>query len=249
MRWFFKCSICHWRWELWLAKEAKLLSGTTFAKTQGIRNRVRRVLLQTMGLGEMETKVRQLCKHLHLSSLMKLQISKKGWNLIKTNRVLINHQTEFINPSTETGQHNRSLVTEQLMIMQDAKCVIVINAVDYNSGSHTQNSEKSGKTDIGPFGWCWVEPYIEDEENKVLRAKRKKRALQRITKVPASKLWGFCSASCSVHYVMPSTYHEQVLLGHFWYSSCLRQNHNAILLPDPQQHPHRQTAKTLSASD
>ena len=130
MRWFFKCSICHWRWELWLAKEAKLLSGTTFAKTQGIRNRVRRVLLQTMGLGEMETKVRQLCKHLHLSSLMKLQISKKGWNLIKTNCVLINHQTEFINPSTETGQHNRSLVTEQLMIMQDAKCVIVINAVD-----------------------------------------------------------------------------------------------------------------------
>ena len=104
----FLSVLCHWRWK---SKEAKLLSGTTFAKTLGIKNRVRRVLLQTMGLGEIEIKVKQLCKHLHLSSLVKLQMSKKGWNLIKTNCVLINHQTQFINPSTETGQHNRSLVT------------------------------------------------------------------------------------------------------------------------------------------
>ena len=43
----------------------------------------------------------------------------------------------------------------------------------------------------GGDGWCRVRPDAGEEQ------------------VPAERMWGWCSASCSVNYTFPFTYHEQ----------------------------------------
>ena len=73
---------------------------------------------------------------------------------------------------------------------------------------HLINQGSAGaadQTEAGSTGWCWVEPFVEDKKVNLGSGSGKL-----CPKEPKEKLWGFCSASCSVAYTMPSTYHEQV---------------------------------------